>query len=370
MSPKLALEEVFSEIAEAGVNGVPGLAPRTNEQAVEVVRYVAEHSLATRLAGRGSSFEDVAPRAVDAIMSSSSYSGIIDYQPDDLTVVVRAGTTVADLDAVLAERDQTAVLPETSPLRTIGGIVSSAASGFRRLRYGPTRDRVLGVTLVTGYGEIVKGGGRLVKNVTGYDLPRLCVGSHGALGYIGDVCLKLWPAKPETRTIEVDDPVPALEHLYQPLAVLETMDGTSAYVEGSEAAVTEAETAVSQSGASGLIWPQPIDCPFVVSVRVPASLTTRGIETIRDLGADAFIAQHGVGLIEAGFTSLDRALLVALRESVAGLNGVVVIIRWPATDPIPDRWGSVPGGVGIQQRLKSLFDPSSVLNAGQLPGGL
>ena len=119
--------------------------------------------------------------------------------------------------------------PETPGAATVGGVLAAAISGYRRARYGPTRDRILEVTVVTGDGRIVKAGGRVVKNVTGYDLPRLVVGSLGSLGVIVSACLKLWPLPAASATITLDDPVLA-GSVYRPLAVLSDLDRTRVFV--------------------------------------------------------------------------------------------------------------------------------------------
>ena len=120
----------------------------------------------------------------------------------------------------LEQRGQTAVLPEDVPGATVGGVVACGLSGWRRLRYGPTRDRVLETVSVTGDGRVIRGGARLVKNSTGYDLPRLLTGSFGSLGLIVQVCLKLWPEPEEHVTVTIDDPERAAA-AYRPLAVIE-----------------------------------------------------------------------------------------------------------------------------------------------------
>ena len=109
--------------------------------------------------------------------------GVFLYDPAELTVTVGAGTTVADLAGVLAAAGQECVLDPRDPTRaTVGGTLAAGLSGHRRLRYGPLRDRLLEVRFVTGDGRVVKGGGPTVKNVTGYDVPRLLVGSLGTIG--------------------------------------------------------------------------------------------------------------------------------------------------------------------------------------------
>ena len=106
------------------------------------------------------------------------------YEPADMTITVGAGTSFAALDAVLAEHGQECPLDPRDPAATVGGILACGLSGIRRLRHGPLRDHVLEVRFVTGDGRLVKGGGPTVKNVTGYDLPRLFVGSLGTLGVL------------------------------------------------------------------------------------------------------------------------------------------------------------------------------------------
>jgi glycolate oxidase FAD binding subunit len=318
--------------------------------------------------GSGSTLEGRKVASVDVVMSTVQLSGIVDHQPDDLTVVVRAGTLLEDLDRTLSTHGQTAVLPEGSGHRTVGGVVASGASGYRRLRYGPTRDRVLGITLVTGYGEIVNGGGRLVKNVTGYDLARLTVGSCGSLGVIAEVCLKLWPQPPVLRTVRIDDPLAAVHSVDRASAVLETDEGVFAYLEGSEASVAVGEEALGGATVDGHAWPDPIEQAVVVSVRVPPKAMGRALDRVRSARPDHFIAQHGVGRIDAGWSVAGVDLVDGLRGAVHPLGGLVVVDRW-AGGEVPDRWGMVPRDAGIAERLTRLFDPHGVLAADQLPGG-
>jgi len=365
-----SLPRGLADIGSVNGDGVQRFAPRSVDEIVSVVEALKAARVTALPVGAGSTFEDVPPPDVDVVVSASAYAGLIDYQPDDLTVVVRAGTTLGTLAEALEAKGQTAVLPETSPERSIGGVVSSGASGFRRLRYGPTRDRVLGVTLVTGYGKPVKGGGALVKNVTGYDLPRLCTGSHGTLGFIADICLKLWPMQPASRTIEVADVNEARFAIYKPLAVLETPDAVMVMVEGSEASVSDTERVLDGASRTGLLWPDPPSSAVNVSVRVPASSTTSAISVVRGAGAEHFVAQHGIGRVDAGFASLPPGAVEELRSRTAELRGVAIITGWKTADQMPDRWGVNPGSAGISERLTSLFDPAGVFRIGQLPGGL
>jgi len=164
-SPESSLEEISVEVPDGCVNVSYAVAPRSIEQTASIIKTAADQGLSIVPVGSGSTLRDV---EADIALVTSNLTGIIDYQPDDLTIVVGAGTTLVDLEAALATRRQSAVLPEMSPQRTVGGVVASGASGYSRLRFGPTSDRVLEVVMATGYGEVVHAGGRLVKNVTGF----------------------------------------------------------------------------------------------------------------------------------------------------------------------------------------------------------
>jgi glycolate oxidase FAD binding subunit len=129
---------------------------------------------------------------------------LIEHEPGDLTATVEAGMTVAALQSALRARGQWLSLDPAEPERaTIGGVIAANASGPRRHLYGTARDLLIGVTVVTGEGVIVRGGGKVVKNVAGYDLPKLFAGSFGTLGILVEVTLKLRPAPDAERLVSV-----------------------------------------------------------------------------------------------------------------------------------------------------------------------
>ena len=344
------------------------LRPETIDDVVTVIATARAAGEPVCFRGSGSQL-DALPSPTGTPVSMMGLSGVVDHQPDDLTISVRSGTTLAELDQVLEPHGQTAVLPEGHPGRTVGGVVASGDSGYRRLRYGPTSDRVLGVTLVTGYGEVVRGGGPLVKNVTGYDVPRLVTGSHGTLGALATVTLKLWPIPAAAATFDVGDPYAAFAGLYKPLAVVDTEQGASAYVEGSPGVITDAADRLGVDPEPGLRWPTPISSAVVVSVRVPARSLLHATDIVRRHGATQWRAHVGVGELTVGFDAMDEAALAELREEIGALVGIVVVERW-SHEAIDDRWGVVPEGVDVQRRLKDLFDPDRVCNPGQLPGDI
>lgn len=156
-------------------------------------------------------------------------AGIVEHVPAEMTVRVRAGTTVVDLDAALAEHGQCVALP-TAEGATIGGVLAVGHSGIRRLGWGPVRDAVLEVRYVSADGRLVKGGGPTVKNVSGYDLPRLLVGSLGTLGVMAEFVLRTRPVPACERWFGAADadPFAVVRALYRPASVL--WDGTTTWV--------------------------------------------------------------------------------------------------------------------------------------------
>ncbi len=374
------MTELPTEVADAVASSIQGtapaslfvgdtVAPRSVDDAARVLKAAAGDGVSVGFAGSGSGLGLGGLGRYDLGMVSSGLSDIIDWQPEDLTIVVGTGVAVGDLEDELQTRRQTALLPSDLPGRTVGGVVAEGASSYRRLKYGPTRDRVLEVTIATGYGEVVRGGGRLVKNVTGYDLPRLVTGSMGSFGFIGSVCLKLWPRPAVTRVVRVDDAAMALATLFRPVSVLETDRGDFVTLEGSEADVR----AQSASLGGEVVDPGPavsIDLPVVASVRIAPRSIAVGVAAVRDAGAKRWTAQHGVGVIEAGWSDIDPESFSELRESVERAGGWVVLRRGAETLAGVDPWGASPDAIAIQRRMKELFDPASVCNPGKLPGGL
>ena len=255
-------------------------------------------------------------------------SGIVEFEPAEMVVRVRAGTTVAELDTALAERGQQAVLDPVEPARaTVGGVLAVGHSGVRRLRYGPVRDVLLEARAVLAAGQEVKAGGPVVKNVSGFDLCRLLVGSLGTLGFLAEVVLRCVPKPPVAqwlRSPDGADPFTARARLFRPSALL--WDGTSTWVllEG-HAADVAAERSALGAGWSEAAGPPPLPSGGRRSVR-PSEL--------RDLQGSSFVAEIGVGTIHVG---------------------------GPVPAPPVER-----STVELHRRVKAAFDPTGRMNPGRV----
>jgi len=164
----------------------------------------------------------------DGVREVRAPAGIVSHEPAEMTVRVRAGTTVDDLDASLAEHGQCVALPGGAAA-TVGGVLAVGHSGVRRLGWGRVRDTVLEVRYVSADGRVVVGGGPTVKNVSGFDLPRLLVGSLGTLGLLAEVVLRTrpLPAAEQWFVVEGRDPFALVASLYRPASVL--WDGTKTW---------------------------------------------------------------------------------------------------------------------------------------------
>ncbi len=296
----------------------------------------------------------------EVVIFTDRLNRLIEWEADDLTVVVETGATVSDLESELATRFQTAGLLENAGTATVGGVLAAGISGYRRARYGPTRDRVLEVTIVTGDGRIVRGGGRVVKNVTGYDLPRLVVGSFGSLGVIVSCCFKLWPAPRAvaTVTLGLDQAVDT----YRPLAVLEDGTRKTVYLGGTEAEVRDQIARLGGESIDDLVWPVLPETPWAFSLRVTPR---RAAEILAKLPAGAdYIHQVGIGEVAIASSTLDG--MAELRSLAEADGGVLVVTR--AADATFDPWGSPPSTRDLQRQLIAAFDPVRVINPGRLPG--
>ena len=185
-------------------------APETEEELAHLVVEAADTRTPLEIMGRGTKREVGHTVRSGAVVSTEAMTGVTLYEPTELVIVAKAGTPLSEIEAKLAENDQE--LPfepvDLGPILgygpgegTIGGVIATNISGSRRILKGAARDHVLGVRGVNGRGEIIKAGGRVMKNVTGYDIGRALAGSWGTLAIMTELSLKVLPAQREARTL-------------------------------------------------------------------------------------------------------------------------------------------------------------------------
>jgi glycolate oxidase FAD binding subunit len=227
------------------------------------------------LGTRGGPVEDVRTVAAPA--------GIAWVQADEMIVCCGAGTLVDELVAALAEHGQTVALPVGG---TVGGALAAGLSDVRRLGYGPVRDVLLQARYVSAAGEIVKAGGPTVKNVSGFDLCRLLVGSNGTLGFMGEVIVRTRPLPQVSQwcTASCTDPFPVFGRLYRPVSVLWNGGTIWALLEGHAADVAE------QAAVAGLV---PCDGPPPLPTGSRRSVAPASVTAVEG----AFVAEIGIGVV-------------------------------------------------------------------------
>jgi glycolate oxidase FAD binding subunit len=350
----------------SGSEAEAGLAPSSPGEVATILRFATEQRLKIQVWGGGSHQGYGRPEAPNLVLLTERLDAVEAWEPDDMTLTLGSGTPVARFEEMLAERNQTAVMPENPGPATIGGVVSAGISSLKRGRLLGTRERLLEVTVVTGDGRLVRAGGRVVKNVSGYDLSRFVVGAFGALGVVVSVCLKLWPA-PRAKATVTDPDLDRLGLLSRPLAVLEKDGATQVFLWGIS---EEVETSAGRIGGqitSGHMWPTDPEGAFRWSLRVPPALTATAITQLPSTWS--YLAIHNVGEIRLGSDDAEGALgLRAWAEAHTGR--LVVVDSPPGSLPDFDPWGALPEGLEIQRRLIGQFDPARVINPGRLPGGI
>ncbi len=287
-------------------------------------------------------------------------SGIVDVQPFDMTVSVRAGTPYAELDAALAEHGQECPLDASDASATVGGIIATGLSGLRRLGHGPLRDHVLEVEFVTAEGKVARGGGPTVKNVTGYDVPRLFVGSLGTLGVITRVTLRTRPRPAASEWFETATAASVLRGaLFAPTAIVRARGVTAVLLEGN-AADLRAETDTA-SFAPSAAPTHPVGVHRARIAIDPAQLD--GLLTALDAidGLDS-LAEYGVGTVHVATETVSG--LVAARGAAEGLGGWM-LRTGGATDLDP--FGGTFPAVELQRRVRHALDPTGKFSPGRVP---
>lgn len=343
------------------------------------IRAAAQDGAPLRLRGGGS--KDFYGRAlIGEVLDTRGYRGVVDYEPTELVVTVRCGTPLADLEAALAEQGQ--MLPFEPPsfggAATVGGVLASGLAGPRRLAVGAVRDFVLGVQLIDGRGELMQFGGRVMKNVAGYDVSRLMAGALGTLGLITEVSFKVLPRPAAEATLRFElCQADALEHMNrwggQPLPLSSTAwcDGVlHLRLSGAHAAVAAACAQLGgeslDEAAAGAFWQDLREqrAPFfqgeaplwrLVLPTTCAPLVLSGAPLVEWGGGVRWL--RGIEDREG-----DAA---ALRRAVEAVGGHATLFRG-GDKSVGVFHPLAPALAGLHRRLKAQFDPAGILNPGRM----
>jgi glycolate oxidase FAD binding subunit len=350
------------------------------------------------------------PRKYEVAFSTERMTRLLEYEPADLTCRVEAGMRLSDLQATLRAQRQRLPLDPPHPERaTVGGMVAANSNGLGRARYGTVRDWVIGIAVAYPSGKVARAGGKVVKNVAGYDLMKLHIGALGTLGVVAEVNIKVQtqPEAEATVLTHFDAPAPALEagiklgrEYLAPAAAIVldrlalkdcgvTAEGAwtlalkfDGYAREVEAAAAQAVGIVREAGGrveerdlptafwdAARDWSAPEDETVLLRAIVP--LTSSPL-LLAAVPADArVIAQPASGVVDVRLPAPSAGSALSRLRSAAGAEGQVVVAAAPAAiKQALDVWGPPPPGFPIMRALKQALDPNGILNPGRFVGGI
>ena len=398
------------------------LAPADESGIATAVAEAAEAREPLLVVGNGTKSGMLRPVQAARSLSTRNHAGITLYSPNELVISARAGTPLAEIEATLAERGQHIIAepPDLSLVfgvaqpQTLGGVVATNLSGPRRVAWGAMRDHVLGIRAVTGRGEVIRSGGRVLKNVTGLDLCKLLTGSHGTLGVITEVTLKVLPAPEAVGTVvlpglnavagvaalsaalgspfgvsaaawlppEASARIPALAGFGCSIALARIEDFAASVTYRTERlreVLAHAGSVIFDDAVSREVWRairdlQPLatgtsDAIWRVSVRPSAGPVVLNA-VIDAFGANGFLDWGGGLVWIAGPATASAHASVEAAARAAG--GAWMLMR--AAEPMRAAVDVVPPEpeplARITRRVKAALDPHAILNPGRMCAGL
>lgn len=427
--PENQMTESGSVAQPYGNGGAITVFPKTEDEIASLLKYANETNKKVNVIGGGTKrgFGGTEENA-DILISLENYKGIVEHVPGDMTLTVKPGTTFKEVQDYLLEFNQKIALDPFLPAHaTIGGIIASNDSGPKRLGFGSARDAVIGLRVVYPDGSVIRSGGKVVKNVAGYDMNKLFIGAMGTLGIISEVTLKLRPVPKHESVMllkfseeKIDDArkfaVYLLDTVIEPVALEMMNPSLSAKLlnervytlaigfEDVESSVKYQEDFVQKlqpSGTDLVILQQEeaksfwndfygnvpnsavhlADAPTEATLKI-GTVNMNVIEILQECqllqdSHNLLIEAHGGlghGLSQAVLRGAKEDIVSAiysLREKAAKLNGYVVVKHLPsALREKANVWGEKQAYQFILEGIKSKVDPNRVLNPGRFVGGI
>ncbi|MBD2385145.1 FAD-binding oxidoreductase [Cylindrospermum sp. FACHB-282] len=381
--------------------------PRTQEQLAAVIAEANRNNWRVLPCGSGSKLGwGGLAKSVDIVVSTEHINQLIEHAVGDLTVTVEAGMKFAHLQAILAKSRQFLALDPTVPdLATIGGIVATADTGSLRQRYGSVRDQLLGITFVRADGQIAKAGGRVVKNVAGYDLMKLFTGSYGTLGIISQVTFRVYPLQETSASVVLTGTSEAISQAAATLrgsaltptqADLLSTKLVSSLDLGTELGLIARFQSISESvkeqsnrllevgqklGLNGTIYAAEDEANLWqrLQERMHSSGTESDITCkigVLPTAAVEILTQVEVGLIHIssglGFLQFEgQNQVLAVRELCQSHRGFLTILEAPiSVKQKLDVWGYTGNALQVMRGIKVQFDGKNILSSGRFVGGI
>lgn len=400
--------------------------PTSVQEIQEILQFAVNQDLSVMPAGAGTKLGiGNLPPKVDLVLATTRLNSVVEYEPADLTVTVESGIRLRDLQAELAKHRQYLVLnPPSADRCTIGGIVATNASGSFRLRHGTARNQVLGLRVVQADGTVVKSGGKVVKNVAGYDLNKLYIGAFGTLGIITEVTLKLSPIPVQQAILTADfqnvqdaadtglaivgsQTLPMFVNLFvnsdptrakteapadenKPMLVV----GFGGDPETVAWQLTQCQGIMEQNGAIGVTIVEDESVQHLQEAVQEFSADDKNTESVvAKLNLKRTdIAEFATQIVEANWTrnvqmmallgsgvvsvnipvasdtdyqSLADALTQLRQTAMSKQGNLIIEIAPPELKRHIDVWGSVEGTLSLMKQIKAKFDPTGLLNPGR-----
>jgi glycolate oxidase FAD binding subunit len=388
-----------------GVTPAAMVTPESTEQIGVVLRLCSEVGATVVPWGGGTAMAiGNPPRQVDLVIKLDKLARVIEHDAPNLTVTAQSGTTLSALQSALAPQKQFAPIDAPFPERaTIGGIVAANLNGARRAFYGGVRDLVIGMKVVLASGESIKAGGKVVKNVAGYDMCKLFVGSFGTLGIITEVTFKVSPTAESASTSIARGTLMQARHFLEglflsrllPAAVFllrETTgndwrvavwcEGFAETVErhGRELQAMAARTGMTFESAvpEKHLWQSVRDFPLAPDrvtyrVTVPRATVFDYLERAAVWNPSQIISDASMGIIWLAFPGKKTAIarFSEIESTARERGGHALLFSAPAgLKTAVNVWGASPLTLSLMREIKSRFDPDALLNPGRFVGGL